>query len=128
MEKYNGFDVEGRRLKLDWDIGLNKKDIKPPRLTGTTENNTAETSPQPQTRTITEASTPAEGESKTSSESTAAADSAPMDNAQGAGVQTQELHQSEQSKQVSGSGSRGMMLIDDCNVKAVANSCFSFSN
>lgn len=34
MEKYNGFDVEGRRLKIDWDIGLGKKDIKPPRLTG----------------------------------------------------------------------------------------------
>ncbi|KAG9295951.1 hypothetical protein G9A89_011803 [Geosiphon pyriformis] len=25
-DKYNGFSVEGRRLKLDWDIGLNKKD------------------------------------------------------------------------------------------------------
>lgn len=34
MEKCNGFDVEGRRLKIDWDIGLGKKDIKPPRLTG----------------------------------------------------------------------------------------------
>ncbi|KAG0014900.1 hypothetical protein BGZ81_000202 [Podila clonocystis] len=34
VERYNGFDVEGRRLKIDWDIGLGKKDIKPPRLTG----------------------------------------------------------------------------------------------
>ncbi|CAG8697633.1 1369_t:CDS:2 [Ambispora leptoticha] len=25
-DKYNGFSVEGRRLKLDWDIGLTKKD------------------------------------------------------------------------------------------------------
>jgi len=26
FDKYNGTNVEGRRLKLDWDIGLNKKD------------------------------------------------------------------------------------------------------
>ncbi|CAG8486713.1 6338_t:CDS:2 [Paraglomus brasilianum] len=26
FDKYNGFTVEGRRLKLDWDIGLSKKD------------------------------------------------------------------------------------------------------
>ncbi|KAG0201252.1 hypothetical protein BGX33_010435 [Mortierella sp. NVP41] len=72
LEKYNGFDVEGRRLKLDWDIGLGKKDIKPPRSsTGTTaENSTAETSPQPQTHSTTEASTPAEGEVQKSDEST----------------------------------------------------------
>ncbi|KAF9126148.1 hypothetical protein BGW39_006833 [Mortierella sp. 14UC] len=70
MEKYNGFDVEGRRLKLDWDIGLGKKDIKPPRSTGTTtENSTAETSPQPQTHSTAEASTPAESEVQKSDES-----------------------------------------------------------
>lgn len=70
MEKYNGFDVEGRRLKLDWDIGLGKKDIKPARSTGTTaENSTAETSPQPQTHSTTEASTPAENEVQKSDES-----------------------------------------------------------
>ncbi|KAF9170855.1 hypothetical protein BGX20_008422 [Mortierella sp. AD010] len=63
MEKYNGFDVEGRRLKLDWDIGLNKKDIKPRSAgTTTTENSTAEASPQPQTQTTTEASAPVESE------------------------------------------------------------------
>ncbi|CAI2174270.1 12416_t:CDS:2, partial [Funneliformis geosporum] len=27
FDKYNGTNVEGRRLKLDWDIGLNKKDV-----------------------------------------------------------------------------------------------------
>ncbi|KAG0292827.1 hypothetical protein BGZ96_003598 [Linnemannia gamsii] len=70
MEKYNGFDVEGRRLKLDWDIGLGKKDIKPARSTETTtENSTAETSPQPQTHSTTEASTPAESEVQKSDES-----------------------------------------------------------
>jgi len=70
MEKYNGFDVEGRRLKLDWDIGLGKKDIKPPRSTGTTaENSTAETTPQPQTHSTTEASTPAESTVNKSDES-----------------------------------------------------------
>ncbi|KAF9545267.1 hypothetical protein EC957_011140 [Mortierella hygrophila] len=69
MEKYNGFDVEGRRLKLDWDIGLGKKDIKPPRSTGTTENSTAETTPQPQTHSTTEASTPAESAAQKSDES-----------------------------------------------------------
>jgi hypothetical protein len=70
MEKYNGFDVEGRRLKLDWDIGLGKKDIKPPRSAGaTTENSTAETTPQPQTHSTTEASTPAESEVQKSDES-----------------------------------------------------------
>ncbi|KAF9901371.1 hypothetical protein EC991_006222 [Linnemannia zychae] len=70
MEKYNGFDVEGRRLKLDWDIGLGKKDIKPPRSTGTTtESSTAATSPQPQTHSTTEASTPAESEVQKSDES-----------------------------------------------------------
>ncbi|KAF9585889.1 hypothetical protein BGW38_000202 [Lunasporangiospora selenospora] len=51
MEKYNGFDVDGRRLKLDWDIGLGKKDIKPTRsstqTTNTTENSTAESTPLP---------------------------------------------------------------------------------
>ncbi|PKY25524.1 putative splicing factor SC35, partial [Rhizophagus irregularis] len=26
FDKYNGTNVEGRRLKLDWDIGLGKKD------------------------------------------------------------------------------------------------------
>ncbi|KAL1936183.1 hypothetical protein VTP01DRAFT_317 [Rhizomucor pusillus] len=26
FDKYHGFSVEGRRLKLDWDIGLSKKD------------------------------------------------------------------------------------------------------
>ncbi|CAG8846137.1 30103_t:CDS:2, partial [Racocetra persica] len=26
FDKYNGTNVEGRRLKLDWDIGLSKKD------------------------------------------------------------------------------------------------------
>ncbi|KAG0012106.1 hypothetical protein BGZ80_000198 [Entomortierella chlamydospora] len=62
MEKYNGFDVEGRRLKLDWDIGLNKKDIKPRSAGTTTENSTAEASPQPQTQTATEASAPVESE------------------------------------------------------------------
>jgi RNA recognition motif-containing protein len=63
LEQCNGFDVHGRRLKLDWDIGLVKKDIKPVRSAGTTtENSTAETSPQPQTSTATEASTPVEGE------------------------------------------------------------------
>ncbi|KAF9359949.1 hypothetical protein BGX26_010994 [Mortierella sp. AD094] len=62
MEKYNGFDVEGRRLKLDWDIGLNKKDIKPRSTGTTTENSTAEASPQPQTQTATEASTPVESD------------------------------------------------------------------
>ncbi|KAG0063160.1 hypothetical protein BGZ89_010092 [Linnemannia elongata] len=70
MEKYNGFDVEGRRLKLDWDIGLGKKDIKPPRSTATTtENSTAETTPQPQTHSTTEASTPAESTTQKSDES-----------------------------------------------------------
>ncbi|KAK3805679.1 MAG: hypothetical protein JOS17DRAFT_781348 [Linnemannia elongata] len=70
MEKYNGFDVEGRRLKLDWDIGLGKKDIKPPRSTGTTtENSTAETTPQPQTHSTTEASTPAESAAHKSDDS-----------------------------------------------------------
>ncbi|KAF9993765.1 hypothetical protein BGZ65_010663 [Modicella reniformis] len=63
LEQFNGFDVQGRRLKLDWDIGLVKKDIKPSRSTGTTtENSTAETSPQPYTRTATEASTPVDSE------------------------------------------------------------------
>lgn len=64
LEQYNGFDVQGRRLKLDWDIGLVKKDIKPTRSAGTTtaENSTAETSPQPYTRTATEASTPVDAE------------------------------------------------------------------
>ncbi|KAF9428237.1 hypothetical protein BGZ94_002994 [Podila epigama] len=47
MEKYNGFDVEGRRLKIDWDIGLGKKDIKPPRVTGESRG-TAEPSNQEQ--------------------------------------------------------------------------------
>lgn len=47
-EQYNGFDVEGRRLKLDWDIGLGKKDIKPARAAATlSHQNTAESTPQP---------------------------------------------------------------------------------
>ncbi|KAG0054598.1 hypothetical protein BGZ83_010895 [Gryganskiella cystojenkinii] len=50
-EQYNGFDVEGRRLKLDWDIGLGKKDIKPARAAATISyQTTAETTPQPQTQ------------------------------------------------------------------------------
>ncbi|KAI8340789.1 hypothetical protein BC941DRAFT_418185 [Chlamydoabsidia padenii] len=28
MDNFQGFSVEGRRLKLDWDIGLNKKDTR----------------------------------------------------------------------------------------------------
>ncbi|KAG0296803.1 hypothetical protein BGZ98_000813 [Dissophora globulifera] len=59
MEQYNGFAVEGRRLKMDWDIGLNKKDIKPRAVTETTENSTAEASPQSHTVVTTGASTPA---------------------------------------------------------------------
>ncbi|KAK3841337.1 MAG: hypothetical protein J3R72DRAFT_369243 [Linnemannia gamsii] len=82
MEKYNGFDVEGRRLKMDWDIGLGKKDIKPARSTGTTtENSTAETSPQPQTHSTTEASTPAESEVQKSDESSPALPAAENDSA-----------------------------------------------
>lgn len=30
FENYQGFSVEGRRLKLDWDIGLSKKDTRRP--------------------------------------------------------------------------------------------------
>lgn len=31
FEKFDGFSVEGRRLRLDWDIGLSKKDEHRPR-------------------------------------------------------------------------------------------------
>ncbi|KAI9009941.1 hypothetical protein CLU79DRAFT_486545 [Phycomyces nitens] len=35
FDKFQGFSVEGRRLKLDWDIGLNKKDnYRAPRYGG----------------------------------------------------------------------------------------------
>ncbi|CAO3621732.1 unnamed protein product [Cunninghamella blakesleeana] len=30
FENFQGFNVEGRRLKLDWDIGLSKKDTRRP--------------------------------------------------------------------------------------------------
>jgi transformer-2 protein len=26
FDKFDGFSVEGRRLKLDWDVGINKKE------------------------------------------------------------------------------------------------------
>jgi hypothetical protein len=25
LERYNGFDIDGRRLRLDWDIGVDRK-------------------------------------------------------------------------------------------------------
>ena len=96
MEQLNGFGVEGRRLKLDWDIGLNKKDIKPPRSAGATaESSTAEDSPQPQTAGTTEASSPVEGEVEGSSDPAAVAASEQTAELEGEHVQT--VQQPDQS-------------------------------
>jgi len=39
FDKFDGFSVEGRRLKLDWDVGIDKKeDRRPPRPAGERES------------------------------------------------------------------------------------------
>lgn len=38
FDKFDGFSVDGRRLKLDWDVGINKKeDRRTPRQGGERE-------------------------------------------------------------------------------------------
>ncbi|GAB5586368.1 hypothetical protein Unana1_01268 [Umbelopsis nana] len=38
FDKFDGFSVEGRRLKLDWDVGIDKKEDRRPRPTGDREH------------------------------------------------------------------------------------------
>ncbi|KAF9971064.1 hypothetical protein BGZ73_006025, partial [Actinomortierella ambigua] len=96
MEKFNGFDVDGRRLKLDWDIGLTKKDIKPPRARANDETmpvgaNVPGNLPVPGEKSEESSSYPTAAVSDTPGYASTAAEATPLPNEQ--------LHDEQQQQQ-----------------------------